>query len=225
MLGHLTAVESSIVSTLVLVTIVCAFLMIGSRWTRVHILGFGLDSVAIGLVALILGVTNHADTLLVIGGLTLVLRGVAFPVLVDHVAQRARAHEDPRVRPGPAGTMLIAAAASILSYGVADELALRQHGIARLGVLGLGAMLSIIAMSFLILIVQRGIIAKLLGILLVDNGILLGGLLLVPFLPSFVEIVVLFDLVAVIAAVGLVGLWMHADAGTTDTSTLNRLVG
>jgi len=222
---HLSPVVNSIVSSLVLLGIAFAFLMLGSRWSRVHILGFGLDSVVIGVVALILGITEHATALVIIGGLTVLVRGVAVPIVIDQVARSSSAHEDPRISPGHAAAMLLAAAVSVLAYGVADELSLRSRDIDRLGVLGLGAMLSIVAISFLILILQRGAISKLLGILLIDNGILLGGLVLVPLLPALVEVVVLFDLIAVIGAVGFVVLRMRTDAGTVDTRELNRLIG
>ncbi len=222
---HLSPILTSVVSSLTLLGIAFAFLMVGSRWSRVHILGFGLDSAVIGIAALVLGVAEHSTSLVVIGLLTLVIRAIAVPLVIDRVARSAVAHEDPRVSPGPAATMLLSAAVSVLAYGVADELAERSHFISQLGVLGLGAMLAIVAVSFLILIVQRGAISKLLGILLIDNGILLGGLILVPRLPALVEIVVLFDLIAAIAAIGFIVLRMRIHADTIDTSDLNRLIG
>jgi hydrogenase-4 component E len=68
-------------------------------------------------------------------------------------------------------------------------------------------------------------ISQILGLLVLENGIFLGSQILVPGMPTLIEIVILFDLLVVVACFGVLVRYLMVHVGTTSTRQLKRLVG
>ncbi|MGH7050356.1 MAG: hydrogenase, partial [Acetobacteraceae bacterium] len=94
-----------------------------------------------------------------------------------------------------------------------------------IAVLALTVMLSMKVIGFLMLAVRHEALSQVLGLLVLENGIFLGAQILVPGMPLLIEIVILFDLLIVVACFGLLVQYLIAQAGTTSSLELRRLVG
>jgi hydrogenase-4 component E len=92
-------------------------------------------------------------------------------------------------------------------------------------VLALTIMISMKLLGYLMLAVRDEAISQILGLLVLENGIFLGSQILVPGMPTLIEIVILFDLLVVVACFGVLVRYLLVHVGSTSTRQMNRLVG
>ncbi len=108
-----------------------------------------------------------------------------------------------------------------VSYRIGQSLGLGGT----VAVLALTVMLSMMLIGFLMLAVRHEALSQILGLLVLENGIFLGAQILVPGMPTLIEIVILFDLLVVVACFGVLVRYLVAHVGSTSALDLNRLVG
>ena len=85
--------------------------------------------------------------------------------------------------------------------------------------------LSLIFVGFFMIISRFTTITHILGLLVIENGIFLLSVVVVPTLPIIVELVVLFDILVTVTAMLILSMFMKMRTGSFSTSMLNRLVG
>lgn len=226
MLGaHLDPVASALFSLLAILSLLMAFVMLGSRWLRHYIYAFAAESWTISALSVCVGYYGGYPELYVIAGLTLLFRGLVLPFLLLRIVRQLKVERELHIAMQPSSTLVIGALSVVFALIVSVHIGGALGSPGSVAVLALTVMLSMKLLGFLMLSVRHEAVSQILGLLVLENGIFLGAQVLVPGMPLLIEIVILFDLLVVVACFGLLVRYLLTQTGSTSTIQLRRLVG
>lgn len=225
LLAHLDPLASSIFSLLAIVSLLLAFVMLGSRWLNNYLYAFGAESWVIAALSAIIGFYGGYHELYYIAILTVLFRGLLLPYLIWKMIRRLNVTLEIHEILQPSSALVIGAMGVIFSLVVGYRFGQSLGLVGTLTVLAFTVMLSIKLIGFLMLAVRHEAISQVLGILLLENGMFLGAQMLIPGMPILIEIVILFDLLIVVACFGVLVQFLASHAGSTSSLELKRLVG
>ncbi len=225
LIAHLDPLASSIFSFMAIVSLLLAFVMLGSRWLNNYLYAFAAESWVIAALSAAVGFYGGYPELYLIAILTALFRGLLLPYLVSRIIGRLNVTREIHEILEPSSSLVAGAFgvifALIVSYRIGASLGLAGT----VAVLALTIMLSMKLIGFLMLAVRHEALSQILGLLVLENGIFLGAQILVPGMPLLIEIVILFDLLVVVACFGVLVRYLVAHVGSTSSLDLNRLVG
>ena len=209
-----------VAANMVLVAILLLNLfMLGTSRIRALIQAAALQGVALGVLPLLIG--EHA-TLgeALVGVATVALKGSVIPRMLHRALRDAQIKREVEPLIGFVPTMLLGAAATLLSVALAAGLPLEpQHR----DLLVVPASFSTVATGFLLLTTRIKAITQAIGYLVLENGIFIFGLLLVDVMPFLVEIGVLLDLFVGIFVVSIIIHHINREFASLDTRRLASL--
>lgn len=223
--AHLDPLAASLFSLVAIVSLLLAFVMLGSRWLRHYLYAFAAESWLIAALSAAVGFYGNYPELYLIAILTFLFRGLLLPYLIFRIIHRLNVAREVHVILQASSSLVIGALAVIFALTVAARIGAELGLSGTIVVLALTVMLSMKLIGFLMLAVRHEAISQILGLLVLENGIFLGAQILVPGMPLLVEIVILFDLLIVVACFGLLVQYLQTHVGTTSSLGLRRLVG
>lgn len=223
--AQLDPIAASLFSFLAIASLLLAFVMLGSRWLNNYLYAFAMESWIIAALSAMVGFYGGYPELYLIAVLTALFRGLLLPYFIWRIIQRLGVAREIHEILEPSSTLVAGAAsvifALIVSYHIGQSLGVTGN----LVVLALTVMLAMKLIGFLMLAARHEALSQILGLLVLENGIFLGAQLLVPGMPTLIEIVILFDLLVVVACFGVLVRYLMAHVGSTSSLDLNRLVG
>jgi hydrogenase-4 component E len=225
LVAHLDPLASSIFSLLAIVSLLLAFVMLGSRWLDNYLYAFGAESWVIAALSAVIGFYGGYPELYYIAILTVLFRGLLLPYLIWKMIRRLNVALEIHVILQPSSALVIGALGVIFSLVVSYRFGQSLGLLGTVAVLAFTVMLSIKLIGFLMLAVRHEAISHVLGLLLLENGMFLGAQMLIPGMPILIEIVILFDLLIVVACFGVLVQFLASHAGSTSSLELKRLVG
>lgn len=222
---NLDPVAASLVSLLAIISLLLAFVMLGSRWLKNYLYAFAAESWVIALLSAVLGYFGGYGELYFIAALTLVFRGMLLPYLIWRIIRRLKVNREIHPILAPSTSMVLAALMVIFALAVSYHMAAHFGLQTTIVVLALTVMLSMKIIGFVILAVRNEAVGQILGLLVLENGIFLGSQILVPGMPLLIEMVILFDLLIVVVCFEVLVRYLLRHVGTTSSRDLKRLVG
>jgi hydrogenase-4 component E len=223
--AHLPPLAASLFSLLAIVSLLLAFVMLGSRWLRHYLYAFAAESWLIAILSAAVGYYGNYPELYLIAILTALFRGLFLPYLILRIIRRLNVARELHVILQASSTLVIGALSVVFALTVAAHIGAELNLGGTVVVLALTVMLSMKLLGFLMLAVRHEAISQVLGLLVLENGIFLGAQILVPGMPLLIEIVILFDLLIVVACFGLLVQYLLTHVGSTSSLELRRLVG
>ncbi len=224
-LPHFTPLAASLFNLTAIASLLLSFVMLGSRWLRDYMYAFGLQSWLIALTSATMAYYAHFPELYLVAVLTALFRGLLLPYLILRILQRIGADRELHVILQPSTALVVGAAAVVLALAVAYRIGDAIGTTSPVVILALTVMLSMKLIGFLMLSVRHEAISHILGLMILENGIFLGSLVLIPGMPLLLEMVILFDLLVAVACFGVLARYLMERAGTTSSLELRRLVG
>ncbi|MGH7093958.1 MAG: hypothetical protein ACREFB_10535, partial [Stellaceae bacterium] len=88
LIEHLSPLASSLFSLLAIISLLLAFVMLGSRWLKNYLFAFAAESWTIAALSAAVGFYGHYPELYLIAILTLLFRGLFLPYLVWRIIRR-----------------------------------------------------------------------------------------------------------------------------------------
>jgi hydrogenase-4 component E len=173
---------------------------------------FALQSFALAFVAIIASQQPgaHASELWLLAGLTVAIKGVAVPLALLGAARRLRIDRQIEFIVGVPSSLLMAGIGTLGAFAVAD----RIFGGGEQGLRGaLGAGLATVLLGLLVMLGRRKVITQIIGLLVMENGVILCALGLTLGMPLIVEIGVALD---VLVAVQILALFAYRIASGLD---------
>lgn len=225
LVAHLDPLASSIFSLMAIVSLLLAFVMLGSRWLNNYLYAFAGESWVIAILSAAVGFYGGYPELYLIAILTALFRGLFLPYLVWRIIRRLNVAREIHEILQPSSALVVGAFSVVFALAVSYRVGQSLGLAGTVAVLALTVMLSMKLIGFLMLTVRHEAISHILGLLVLENGIFLGAQILVPGMPVLIEIVILFDLLIVVACFGVLVQYLVAHVGTTSSLELNRLVG
>lgn len=222
---QLNTTETSVFSVFIIFSLLLNFVMIGSRWIKNYIFAFALEAWIIGIIAAGIGYFSDLSDLYIVSAVTVLFRGIFFPYFLLRMVKKLNIKRELHsIIPTSSNLVLcilLVVFAFVISTRLAHQLGITDH----LLVLALMTMLSIKLIGFLLLSVRDEAISKILALLVLENGVFLGSLFLVPGIPLLIELVILFDLLVAVTCFGVLVNHLKVHVGSTSAEALNKLVG
>ncbi len=224
MLGYVMPLYVYVIEDLLVALILLSsFVMLSSRWISFYIHAYGFQSFLIFILTLVLGIESQNIDLYFVAFLTLFVRTIIVPYILLKMIKKFNIKEEVKliikIPLSIISGLLLTVFAYFLIYRLispfSPKIVINASSIA----------LSLIFIGFFMIISRFTTITHILGLLVIENGIFLLSVVVVPTLPIIVELVVLFDILVTVAAMLILSMFMKMRTGSFSTTMLNRLVG
>jgi hydrogenase-4 component E len=200
--------------------ILCAFVTLWRRSLRAIVRTLAVQGMALGVVALVLGVHRHDVVLIVVGCLVVGSKGLLIPTLVRRVLANEPQSRETSPLVNVPSSLVGAGALTFLAYGATRPVvALVSTSAGRLIPLGLATML----IGFFSMVVRRKAVSQIVGLLLVDNGIALVAFLATAGVPLLVELGASLDVLLVIVVLRVLAVQLWSKFAVLDLDQLQEL--
>jgi hydrogenase-4 component E len=179
-----------------------------------------VQGVALGAVALILGLHEHDGVLVAVGGLVVVAKGLFIPTLLARVLSRDPQSREASPLVNVPASLVGAAGLTLLAYAATRPIVtLVPTTSGRLIPLGLATVL----IGFFSMVIRRKAVSQIVGLLLVDNGIALVAFLATAGVPLLVELGASLDVLLVVVVLRVLAAQLWSRFGVVDLDQLREL--
>lgn len=204
------------------VLLLTGFGMVAVRQLGGYITMFILQSLAVSGVAVLVGLATGKGDLYLVAGLTLLVKVGVIPLLLRNVLRRL---PEQRERAPMLNTPLSLVAALILTLiafftapaVVAPGTFLDQPPLA--------VSLALVLIGLFLLSTRRHVLAQVVGLLTIENGLFSGAIAIAYGMPLLVEFGILFDILIAVVVLTLLVTLLHRTVTSADTLDLRRLRG
>jgi hydrogenase-4 component E len=202
--------------------LVTAVLVLWRRELPVTIRVLAVQGVALATLVGVLAGQRDSPELAAVAVGVLVLRAGVLPHLLRRALAGAgeRAGTESRPLVNVAGSLLVAAVLTLLSYAVSRPLVALDLSPASAAV---PVGLTVALIGFFVLATRRRALSQLVGFLLMDNGITAVGLLTTSGISLIVELGVSLDVLLAVLVLRILTTRMHETFGDTDLDGLREL--
>lgn len=179
-----------------------------------------LQGVALGVVALVIGLHGGEAELVVVAVMVIVLRGVLLPGLILRAVRRGDERREVESLINVPAALLAASALTLLSYATTRELvALSTEPQAQALPLGIAVALT----GMLVLVTRRKAALQIIGLLMFDNGIALVMFLGTSGVPLAVELGIASDVLLAVFILQVLTNRIRSKFGATDLDQMQEL--
>jgi hydrogenase-4 component E len=214
-----------------LVTLMAAFVlvlqiaMVGQRSLVMNIRLFGAQSFLLAAIAAAIAWYNSAPHIFIAAGLTLVVKAVLVPILLERLVERIGIrHEIEPIINVPL-SIVIAGGLTLVAYLVGESFYHPDAGAASLGQNTLAVAISVFLIGFFMMLNRRKALSQVLSLLTLENGIFLAAICLTYGMPLIVELGVFFDVLVAVLVLGILVYRIRETFDSMDVSKLRRLRG
>lgn len=180
------------------------------------------QSVLLALVAATIAASSGEPHMWAAAALTLGVRAIAVPAVLLLVLRAAALRRETRPLLSTRLALIAAVALTLVAFFAAGRL---QIMAAFPSVNALPVSLALTFIGMLLMTTRRKAVSQLIGLITIENGIFLAGLIATIGLPLFVEIGVFFDLLVAVGVTGVLVLRINEHFDTMNTDQLRRLRG
>ena len=180
------------------------------------------QSILLAFVAATIGVSSGAAHMWAAALLTLGVRTFAVPAVLFRVLGAVALKRETRPLLSTRSALIIAVGLVLVAYVAAGRLELSDAFPARQA---LPVSLALTFIGLLLMATRRKAISQLIGLITIENGVFLAGLIATLGLPLFVEIGIFFDLLVAVGVTAVLTLRINEQFDTMNTDALRRLRG
>lgn len=190
--------------------------LVGAVWLLV------VQSALLALVAATIALSSGAAHMWAAAFLTLAVRAIAVPAVLLVVLRAVALKRETRPLVPTRYSIMLAVALTLVAFVTAGRLALADAFPARNA---LPVSLALTFIGLLLMATRRKAVSQLIGLITIENGIFLAGLIATLGLPFFVEIGIFFDLLVAVGVTAVLTLRINEHFDTVSTDTLRKLRG
>jgi hydrogenase-4 component E len=200
--------------------LVSAVMTLWRRQVRTIVTMLSLQGISLAAVALILAAHEHDGALALTGLLVLIVKGVIVPGLLRRIARLdPRSRETTPLVNVPA-SLVFAAVLIVLSYVVSARVTSVAPSVAtRMVPIGVATVL----VGYFMLVTRRRAVSKVVGLILVDNGIALVTFLLTSGVPLIVELGSSLDVLLVVVVLQFLVINMGEQLRRSELDQMKEL--
>jgi hydrogenase-4 component E len=212
----------TLMAALVLVLQIAA---VGQRWLVSSIRIFAVQSFLLATIAGVIAYFNHASHIYVVAFLTLFLKAVLLPWLLEGLVERIGIRREIEPLINAPLSILIAGCLTLVGYVVAasfyhpEETSVR----AALGHNTLGVAIALFLIGFFTMLNRRKALSQVLGLLSLENGLFLAAISLTYGMPLIVELGIFFDVLVAVMVLGILVFRIREAFDSMDVSKLRKL--
>jgi hydrogenase-4 component E len=190
--------------------------LVGAVWLLV------VQSALLALVAATIALSSGAAHMWAAALLTLAVRAIAVPAVLLVVLRAVALKRETRPLVPTRYSIILAVALTLVAFVIAGRLELADAFPARNA---LPVSLALTFIGLLLMATRRKAVSQLIGLITIENGIFLAGLIATLGLPFFVEMGIFFDLLVAVGVTAVLTLRINEHFDTVNTDTLRKLRG
>jgi hydrogenase-4 component E len=213
---------AAVVDALAIVLLAVALFSVTMRGLVPGVWLLVVQSLLLAFVAATIGVSSGAAHMWAAALLTLAVRAVAVPVVLFRVLAAVALKRETRPLLSTRHALMVAVGLALVAYLAAGQLELTGAFPARQA---LPVSLALMFIGLLLMATRRKAVSQLIGLITLENGIFLAGLIATLGLPLFVEIGIFFDLLVAVGVTAVLTLRINEQFDTMNTDELRRLRG
>jgi len=201
--------------------------MVGQRWLIANIRIFAAQSFLLAGIANTIAYFNHAPHLYLAAFLTLAVKGVLLPVLLERMVKKIDIGQEIAPLINVPLSVLISGGLTTVGYVVAESFHRPEEAAspASLGHNTLAVAISLFLIGFYMMITRRKAFMQVLALLCLENGLFLAAISLTYGMPLIVELGIFFDLLVAVMVLGILVYRIQETFDSMDVSKLSRLRG
>jgi hydrogenase-4 component E len=214
-----------------LVTLMAAFVlvlqiaMVGQRSLVMNIRLFGAQSLLLAGIAGAIAWYNAAPHIYFAALLTLVVKAIFVPVLLERLVDRIDIHHEIEPIINTPLSVVISGALTLVAYLVGESFYHPEAGQGSLGRNTLAVAISVFLIGFFMMLNRRKALTQVLALLTLENGVFLAAICLTYGMPLIVELGVFFDVLVAVLVLGILVYRIRETFESMDVSKLRRLRG
>jgi hydrogenase-4 component E len=202
--------------------LLATFWMLGARRLTDYLNAYAAQSVLVALIAAVVGAFTHSLDLYVVAGLTLLVKVAAITGILKGVARRLPVQRELRPPLSQPTSLLVGVGLVLLAFltspaVVAPGTFLNEPPLA--------ISLALVLIGLFIVSSHRHVLAQVVGLLTIENGLFSGAIAIAYGMPLIVEFGILFDVLVAVIVLGLLVTLIQHHVLTADTAELRRLRG
>jgi len=186
------------------------------------ILLLAVQGVLLGAVAVVVAIDTGAIHAYIAVVVTLAVKAIAVPGLMLHALRGVRLRQESELIVSRRLALLIAIALLLVAYYAADPLVALD---ARFPRNALPIALAMLLIGMLIMLTRKQVLSQIAGLVAMENGLYLAGLVVTRGLPLAVELGVAADVLVGVVVMTLVSRQIHRTLATINTDRLQSLRG
>ena len=207
-----------IVAAAILVT---AFLIVSSRSLVFYIRLFALQSLLLGVVA-VLVVLGYGEThILIAAVLTIVVKAIVIPHVLARIIDRIHVRKEIDLSINISASLLLCGGMVILADSVAQSIlsAPRAADVSAVSRV-LSVSIAMMLIGLFIMTTRKKALTQIVGLLTMENGVFLSGLSITHGMPLIVEVGIFFD---ILVAVLILGVFVFRINKTFESISIDAL--
>lgn len=208
----------SLMDLIVMALVLTDLGVLGSSRLGVYVRLAAFQGLIVGLLPVLVGRAD-AETLAVAAG-TIGVKSLLFPWLLARIIRDYQARRELQPFLGYSASVVLGVAALGASLWISRRLPAPEPGVHRL--LMPAALFSMFA-GLILIVTRRKAVTQVLGYLVMENGIYVAGMVLVPHATFLVELGVLLDLFVGIFLMGIMIFHIQREFDHIDTDRLTTL--
>jgi hydrogenase-4 component E len=204
---------------LLILALALNFVALGVSRIRAVIDAVALQGILLGMFPLLMHADLGARGYLLVAA-TVVLKGIVIRWFLIYAMREADIQHEVKPVVGYMSSLFLGAVGTGLAVVFSSTLELAEE---HANLLIVPASLATVWTGFLMLTTRKKAIMQVLGYLLLENGIILFGLLLLEAMPFLVEVGVLLDLFTGVFVMGIIIYHINREFASTSTEYLTEL--
>lgn len=213
---------AAVVDALAIGLLALAFASVAMRGLVAGVWLLVAQSVLLSFVAATIAVASDVEHMWAAAVLTLAVRAGAVPAVLLLVLRTVALRRELRPILSTRVALIAAVGLVLVAFSASARLALPDAFPAQRA---LPVSLSLMFIGVLLMATRRKAISQLIGLITIENGVFLAGLIATLGLPLFVEIGVFFDLLVAVGVTAVLTLRINEHFDTLNTDELRRLRG
>jgi hydrogenase-4 component E len=203
--------------------LVLQILMVAQRWLVTSIRAFGVQSFLLAMIGATIAYFNRAPHIYIAAALTLIFKAIILPVMLERLVTKIEIRQEIQPYLNVPISVIISGGLTLLAYTVAESFHRPEE--AALGHNTLAVAISLFLIGFFMMVNRRKALTQVLGLLSLENGLLLAAISLTYGMPLIVEIGIFFDVLVAALLLAILIYRIRETFDSMDVARLSRLRG
>lgn len=204
------------------VLLLTTFAIVGVRTIQQAVRFYAFQSFILALVALVIGIFTGNVDLYIVAALTVIVKCGAVAWILRRVVLRLPLQREMHPYLNIPLSLLICGLLTILAFFTSPSVVVPGTF---LDEPPLAVSIALVLMGLFILSSRRHVVAQVVGLLVIENGLFSGAIAIAYGMPLIVEFGILFDILVAVMVMGLLVTLIQRSLITADTADLRRLKG
>lgn len=163
------------------------------------LLWYSMNSLTLGLLALVIGIQLDDSAMLITGIVTIVIKAVGIPYMLKYLSQKFHFVRQIQPEIKVQYAIMLVPAILVFTFYLAEPITHMMHGDANY----IAISISSLFLSLLLMMEHKNVAPKIIGFLCMENALFLLGITATDGMPMLVELGIFFDLLMAIVVINL----------------------